>query len=426
MRGVDSHIITFKKIATISGAISLICCIFAGIKEKEMATNTIKKIFITLAFALLALLPSRAGEARVSLLTCSPGEEIYELFGHTALRYCDEDRGWDIVFGYGYFSFSQPNFVWRFILGETDYMSGAVDYEDFIEEYRERGAGVTEQQLNLDSLQTAQLLNALLTDCRHPYNVYRYNYFYNNCTTKVRDRILAVPGGGVTYTNRERNSTLRQAIAQHTAGQPWSALGMDLLLGADIDTPASRDTLQFLPGYLMQDFATARTANGTPVVTSEKQLLQPVTKDKAKNHFTPFNSALLLLLFTMITMLCEVRSRKPVWGCDIVLLLLQGLPGAMLLFMSLFSQHPAVGNNYLLLLLNPLPLLLLPFVLHGAIKKKEMPFMWVEIAMVALFVVTAPFVPQHYPAPIYIFAVTIFARSLFNIYRTRICELNLY
>lgn len=397
--------------------------------KQGIMRNTARNIIAATTALLLSfatLLPLNAANARVSLLTCSPGEEIYELFGHTALRYCDEERGWDIVFGYGYFSFAQPNFVWRFILGETDYMSGAVDYEDFIEEYRERGAGVTEQQLNLDSLQTAQLLNALLRDCRHPYNVYRYNYFYNNCTTKVRDRILAVLGGDVTYNNEERKTTLRQAIEQHTVGQPWGALGINLLLGADIDTPVSRDTMQFLPGYLMQDFATACTASGTALVTSEKELLQPVKKEIAKNHFTPFNSALLLLLFTMITMLCEVRSRKHVWGCDIVLLLLQGLPGVLLLFMSLFSQHPAVGNNYLLLLLNPLPLLLLPFVVRGAIKKKEMPFMWVEIAMVALFVVTAPFVPQHYPAPVYIFAVTIFARSLFNIYRTRICELNLY
>lgn len=390
--------------------------------------TSLKNLIICLIAAISATLPATADNSRVSLLTCAPGEEIYELFGHTALRYRDSDRGIDIVFGYGYFSFEQPNFVWRFILGETDYLAGAVNYRDFIEEYRERGTGVTEQILQFTPEQKRELRNALFNDCRPQNSTYRYNYFYNNCTTKVRDRIMEqLPdSSSVTFPCDARATTIREAVAQHTASQPWSAFGINLLLGADVDKPATRHTLQFLPAYLMSDFAAAQRADGTPLISEESELLPNTEKEKTLNHFTPFNCALLLLLLTMIIMLCEVRSGKRVWIYDILLMLTQGVAGCLLLFMALFSQHPAVSDNYLIILLNPLPLFLIPFVVICAIKKRETPFMWAEVIIGGLFIATAPFVPQVYPAPVFIIAITIIVRSLFNIYRTRICELNLY
>ena len=146
-------------------------------------THTIKQLLIAITFIATTLLPARAGEARVSLLTCSPGEEIYELFGHTALRYTSDKS--DIVFGYGYFSFDTPNFAWRFILGETDYMAGVVDYRSFINEYRLRGAGVTEQVILLDSIKKQQLLQTLVANCKTENRVYRYNYLYNYISSKI-------------------------------------------------------------------------------------------------------------------------------------------------------------------------------------------------------------------------------------------------
>lgn len=381
--------------------------------------------------ALTLLLPSQANEARVSLLTCSPGEEVYELFGHTALRYTDNDRGIDMIFNYGYFSFNTPNFVWRFILGETDYMVGAVDYDSFIQEYSLRGSGVTEQEIMLDSLQKKKLFNTLITNCRPQNRIYRYNYFNNNCTTKIRDRIFEqlAATDSIIYTNPKQASTIREALTMHTAVQPWNEFGINLLLGADIDAPASREVLQFLPGYLMNDFATAKIINEVgehPFVSEQKELLQPQERKKSLNHLTPFNSALLLLLFTMIIMLCEVRSRKLFWGYDILLMCAQGAAGVILTFMAMYSQHPAVGNNYLLIWLNPLPLVLIPIHIYCAIKHKHPTYMWLQIAMVVAFIASAPFVPQSYPAPIFIFAIAILIRSIFHLYREKICDLSLY
>ena len=161
-------------------------------------------------------------------------------------------------------------------------------------------------------------------------------------------------------------------------------------------------------------------------MSEQNELLQPVEKRKTPNHLTPFNCALLLLLFTMIVMLCEVRSHRIFWGYDILLMEAQGLAGTLLLFMATCSLHPAVGNNYLLIWLNPLPLLLQPLHMYCAIKHKRPTFMWIQVAMVVAFIASAPFVPQHYPAPIFIFSTVILVRSIFHIYRERICELSLY
>ncbi len=386
----------------------------------------INYIVIVFLLAIAATQPIKADTANISLLTCSPGEEIYSLFGHSALRYCDPTKNLDIVFSYGYFSFEKPNFVWLFVKGETDYMVGAVDYKTFIKEYQYRGSGVTEQILALDSLQKSNLLNNLIEDCKLQNRIYRYNYLYNNCTTKLRDKIFEqINSDEINYTDSFRRTSIREEITKYALPQTWSSFGMNLLLGADIDTPASRDTLQFLPINLLNDLANTNI-NTLPIVAEQKELLHPIEKKKAPNHFTPFNSALLLLLFTLIIMLCEIRSHKLFWWYDTLLMLVQGTSGILLLFMALFSEHPAVDNNYLVIWINPVPLLLLPFVVYYGIKSKTMKFMWIQITMISIFFLTAPFVPQTYPAPIFIFATAYLVRSLFHIYRLKICELSLY
>ena len=386
----------------------------------------INYIVIVFLLAIAATQPIKADTANISLLTCSPGEEIYSLFGHSALRYCDPTKNIDIVFSYGYFSFEKPNFVWLFVKGETDYMVGAVDYKTFIKEYQYRGSGVTEQILALDSLQKSNLLNNLIEDCKLQNRIYRYNYLYNNCTTKLRDKIFEqINSDEINYTDSFRRTSIREEITKYALPQTWSSFGMNLLLGADIDTPASRETLQFLPINLLNDLANTNI-NTLPIVAEQNELLHHIEKKKAPNHFTPFNSALLLLLFTLIIMLCEIRSHKLFWWYDTLLMLVQGTSGILLLFMALFSEHPAVDNNYLVIWINPVPLLLLPFVVYYGIKSKTMKFMWIQITMISIFFLTAPFVPQTYPAPIFIFATAYLVRSLFHIYRLKICELSLY
>lgn len=388
-----------------------------------------------LFFTILYLCPLSAaqenGQQRVSVLTCSPGEQVYELFGHTALRVVDERRGVDAVFNYGLFSFDEPNFIWRFVLGETDYLLGATEYCYFIAEYSERGSGVTEQVLNLDSAQTSALIRSLTLNAMPQNRKYRYNFLFNNCTTKARDKILEALGEGarIEYAAASAGDSLsfRDIVHIYTVGCPWYQFGMDILLGAPADELAARSGAQFAPFVLMRELSDATLITGAatrPLVASQRQLIDAQPRTAVRNNFTPFNAALLLLLFTLVVMLCERRSKRSFLLWDVLLMALQGLSGCVLLFMVLFSQHPAVGCNWLLLWLNPLPLILLPILLWRVRKNFSLNFMWIQAAMPALFIMAAPFIGQSFPAPLFICAVVIIIRSLFYIYKKNICALD--
>ena len=381
--------------------------------------------FFVLFFAPLQLAKSE-NSPYASLLTCSPGEEVYSFFGHTALRYCNPHKGIDVVFNYGVFDFDTPNFVGKFVLGETDYMLGAVDYPYFIQEYAMRGSRVDEQVLNLDSMQTERLFALLRKNYQPANRVYRYNYFYNNCTTKARDIIeQAVAADGVVkYLSQYGGRSFRDVVHGFTAVSPWYSFGIDLLLGADADVAQDSRALQFIPSFLMHDFSSARISlpdGEKPMVLSENELVGEQENDDAASPFTPnLFFALLLVLVALVTY-TGYRKRKIFWGVDVLLMLVQGLAGAMILFMVLFSSHPAVGRNMLLFCLNPLPLLLLPILLYAIICKKTFSVMWLQAAMMIVFMVVAPLLPQYFPLPVYLFAATLLLRSLFLIYYKRIC-----
>ena len=387
-----------------------------------------------LLFCILALSMANTAraEATFSVLTCSPGDEAYALYGHTALRYRDTAKDIDVVFNYGCFDFSTPNFGWRFVLGETDYLVGCIDFENFLPEYELRGSGVVEQAIDLSDEEARSLFRTLLVNIRPENRVYRYRYLDNNCTTKVRDKLLeAVAANGTVVYKGDApvDKTYRDALNLPSFDHPWYTFGINLLLGAGVDELLTRETSQFLPLSYMAalDGMYIVAADGTErkFVREKSVMLEEVQKPVVRNNFTPFNASLLLLLATFIAMLCELRSRKTYWGVDVLLMSVQGLAGALLLFMALFSEHPAVDVNWLIVLLNPLALVLMPIYVCRIRKHKSMTVAWVQVAFVALFVLTALFGLQVYPAPIYFCAAALLVRSLFHIYKDRICDLNI-
>lgn len=391
-----------------------------------------KRILLFLILS-LSVAESVSADVRVSVLTCSPGDEVYSLYGHTALRYCDTSRDIDVVFNYGCFDFSTPNFVWRFVLGETDYMVGCTDFENFLPEYALRGSGVVEQVIDLSDEEARFFFGELLVNIRPGNRVYRYRYLDNNCTTKVRDKLfetLAKRGGDVVYENSpEVGRTYRDALNLPSTEHPWYTFGINLLLGAGVDEPLTHVTAQFLPLNFMNalDGMSVESGDGTKgkVVAETNILLAENEKRTVRSNFTPFNASLLLLLATFIAMLCELRKRKTYWGVDVVLMLAQGLAGSLLLFMALFSEHPAVDVNWLIVLFNPLALVLMPIYVYCIRKHKSMTVAWVQVVLFVLFVMTALFGLQVYPVPIYFCAVSLLVRSLFHIYKDRICDLNI-
>lgn len=361
-----------------------------------------------------------ADRSYMSLITCSPGDEVYAFFGHTALRYCNPAKNLDLVFNYGVFDFSEPNFVAKFVLGETDYMLGIVEYRYFIQEYAMRGSGVIEQVLALDSLQQEKLINLLRENYLPENRFYRYNYFYNNCTTKARDIIeeTLADAYSVEYSPCDRKETFRETIHRFTAVSPWYSFGIDLLLGCEADVAPGARVMQFIPSTLMRDFSIATVSSSNesvkPLVKQTNTLLEPVDNDEnSAAFFTPNIVFALLLLIIAAMTYAEYRKCKLFWPVDAVLLFVQGVAGLLITFMVLFSVHPTVGSNLLVLLFNPLPLVLLPIYIYNIIKSRKQNIMWMQTIMVAQFLVLSPFIPQYIPVAIYMFAVTLLIRSLY-------------
>ena len=178
-------------------------------------------------------------EPRISILTCMPGPEIYELNGHSAVRVVTETG--DSVWNYGLFSFDQPNFVYRFVKGETDYMAGAYPTEWFIPDYRQRGSRVYEQELLLSPEEKQRLIEILHPDIKPENRVYRYNYIKDNCATRIRDNIEQVVGG-IRYTDTLHYGSYREEMRAHHASYPWYQFGIDLALGSGLDIPSHHAT----------------------------------------------------------------------------------------------------------------------------------------------------------------------------------------
>ena len=160
-----------------------------------------KRLFLSLLTVFMSFqhMSAQSDSIRISLLTCEPGSSIYELYGHTAIRVQDFINGRDIVFNYGLFDFSTPHFIWRFSLGQTDYLLGAGRIGPFMDEYDARGSKIWSQELNLTSQENVRLYSLLLENSLPQNREYRYNFLYGNCATMALDKIEESISGIVRY-----------------------------------------------------------------------------------------------------------------------------------------------------------------------------------------------------------------------------------
>ncbi len=306
----------------------------------------------------------------VSLLTCQPHDEVYSLYGHTALRWHDLHKGkGDIAFNWGVFDFKKPHFVARFVFGLTDYELGGFPYQYFKQEYRRWGSMVTEQVLNLTAAEKQKLQQALEENLRDENRIYRYNYFYNNCTTKARDIIEKCIDGRLEYAEREDYSpSYRDMVHLMTERNPWARFGNDVLLGIKADQTASRQEQEFLPNNLMYDFDHAQiytNGNYRPLV-KERRIGEPPGVQIQQSAFplTPWQSGMMIVAIGLLIFAVEWKMKRSFLAWDLLLMVTTGVFGIVLTLM-LFSQHPTVSLNLQILLLNPLPWFFLLPVIKG-------------------------------------------------------------
>ena len=380
----------------------------------------LKKDFCTFLGIILMLLPLKAvaqdsiqsnamDSVEVSLLTCSPHEEIYSLYGHTALRWHDLRSNEDLAFNWGVFDFRKPYFVLRFVFGLTDYELGTVPMKYFTEEYRNVGSSVTEQVLNLTAEEKQRLFLALVKNLQPENRIYRYNYFYDNCSTRPRDIIEQCVNGKLEYADREDfTSSYREMVSMCTRNHPWATFGNDMLLGVKADMVTDRRQQEFLPEHLLYDFDRAQIyANGEyrPLV-KERRILVPAGVQVIEQDFlfSPTECACGLLILSIGILAFEWRRKKTFRLWDGLLMVAQGLVG-LVLFVMLFSQHPTTSTNLQILLFNPLPFFFLPAVARGRSTR-----WWILLTvMFVLFMIGSLF--QQYAEGMQIVALCLLLRS---------------
>lgn len=333
---------------------------------------------------------SHDGEWRVSLLTCSPGHEIYELEGHSGLRLVNQQRGVDVVVNWGLFDFASPGFVYRFVKGETDYMAGAAPSDRFFSMYAADGREVTEQILALTPQQSQRVVELVEDNLRPENRTYRYNYVADNCATRplavveraLSDTItLGAPEEAIAHA-----AGFREAMRYYHRNYPWYQFGIDLALGSTIDRPEARRAMTFSPVALQQMLEGATLPSGGSVVASTNVIVEGrdggVSAPPTPWYLSPLAAGWLLLVITVGVTIFDLITGRLSRGYDAALFTIFGLAGCLITFLVFFSVHGPASPNWLLLWLNPL--CLLPLLLIWTKGGRRLLMWWQMINFVAL------------------------------------------
>ncbi|MDB5201467.1 MAG: hypothetical protein JWQ27_876 [Ferruginibacter sp.] len=330
----------------------------------------------------------------ISLLTCTPGSDLYSIFGHSALRVIDSNSVSDIVYNYGTFNFEEPGFYMKFIRGKLRYSLSLESFEDFKFSYQAENRGITEQILNLSGDEKMALRYALNENAKEENRYYQYDFFMDNCTTRLRDLIVnhKTPAPVLPAVMPE-NFRFRQAIHQYLdAGkQYWSKLGIDILLGARTDAVMTVSQQQFLPDNLMHALDSSRN---TPMVAASANLFRVSPQFPQKDWFTPalfFIS--LLVIFILLGLIKHPAVKAILTGLDGFLFFTTGALGILLILMWVATDHSMTKDNYNLCWALP-PHIVIAFFINSK-KKWVKKYLMLTIILNILLLIVWPFLPQQ-------------------------------
>ena len=285
---------------------------------------------------------------RISLLTCTPGRELYSTFGHSALRVTDSESNIDIIFNYGTFDFDDPNFYSKFTRGKLLYFVSVNRFDNFVQEYTYEQRGIMEQVIHLSCQDKEKLFDALRENAKEENKFYKYDFIHDNCTTRLRDIVFKNTTGTLQTKNIRpgQGVTFRNLIHEYLnkSYQYWSKLGIDILLGSPVDKKITNSEAMFLPDYLLKGFDST-SVDGEPLVSEKKEILKSTLPPDKSPLLSPF--AILAILFLMIALLSFVKNTNKFFAVfDFILFFFSGALGILILFMWLGTDHPECRNNF--------------------------------------------------------------------------------
>lgn len=344
---------------------------------------------------------------KVSVLTVSPGNELYSIFGHSAIRVKDVLKGYDLVFNYGTFDFQTSNFYLKFILGKLDYMLSVEPFDDFMAANIEEQRTVIEQTLNFNKFQSLLLAQLLINNYRPENRYYRYKFFTDNCSTRIRD-ILTSASGDSSLLEKPKagaDQTFRELYSKYLEKLPWTKFGIEFLMGRLADEEAGYNSL-FLPDYLKMSIGHA-TLGDKQLVASESVIFNGKLKNIQKIFFTPTLFAIIILFLTFI-----VQLKKNLANIfDRLFFLISGLLGIFIFLVCTFSSHNELQNNFAIVFFIPINIIL-PFLPKSSFRKY---YCVSALSLIVLGLIILPFQSQYFSYSFLLIITSLSVRLYFNI-----------
>jgi hypothetical protein len=356
--------------------------------------------------------------SEVSIVTAGPGTELYEAFGHSAIRIKDPVLKLDLIYNYGMFDFNAPNFYANFTKGKLKYKLGRYRFEYFLDSYKQQKRWVKQQVLNL-SQKEKQAFFIYLENNALPQNApYFYDPYFNNCATKLRDISKDILADKLQFiaSDLEKGLSFRQLMDREIYWNTWGSFGINLALGANLDETATFEQYMYLPDYVYLIFKNSKVfVENQPenLVKREDVLLDFKEKEQKTSIYNPFLIYSIITLIGLFFTFKDYKNNKRTRFLDFILLSTTGLVGVLICFLWFFTDHSTTPNNFNILWA------FAPNILISFLMLSKQPKNWLRnyfrFSLVLLLAI--PFLwflkVQQFPLAILPFLVLIVARYFF-------------
>ena len=328
--------------------------------------------------------------SEVSILTIGPGTSLNDAFGHSAIRIKDPMYQLDLVYDFGRYNFETKGFYLNFAKGKLNYTVEWSQSKPFIAYYKSVQREVKSQTLHFSLAEKQALFQKLQQNILPQNKSYAYDFFYNNCVTKIKDAIISVSQRPLNFKEPKdfKQHTFRALIRSQVAQNSWGGFGIDLALGSVIDRVAPAEDHMFLPRYMHRFFEVATFKNSNELLVEKQEVLN-ATQLSAKSSFwtSPlFVFGILSILIIAVTYK-NYKNNTRTTGIDVLIFAVSGIIGVLILLLWFATDHTATTYNYNLLWAFAFNILLLPTLLKTTVKRRFIGYLKFLILLLFLMLI---------------------------------------
>jgi len=359
------------------------------------------------------VLAQQPGDTTAYLLTCGPGTETYSIYGHSALRIMIPSKNSDTIYNWGVFDFDTPNFVWKFAKGRLDYMLVSESVKSFIGAYIFEKRYVYSQKININSAEIRKLLELVNENLRPENRKYRYDFFYDDCSTRIRDLLEKAVGDKLVYPPVEikNTTTFRDLVTKYQSPYPWLRFGVDLIMGSTADKKASFRDKMFLPVDMkdgLSKVVVQRSDKRIPLLQNPVVLVDFEAPNVKPNFITGPSFIFTLLLTLVLIMAALTKSNKIIRIIDLVIYSVYSVLAILMIFFNYFTDHAQMKWNLNIIWLNPFIVVCLVMLI---LNKAGTIWFRIVFFISAAFLVLQYLLPQGFNIAFTVMAIILLVRS---------------